>query len=177
MQNESTGPHPLYEFFYENVEWAIRTHVSSQNQDDVTHYLANLMVTFSHQDRIFSIRDREGNSVMAITDMLQEGDIRIAADSFEREKTVHKHIGDFLTFWYGLYPRFLTQLKLRHGQDIICDYPLQARLSYDVVRSFEELKDETTAKTFEKLSTGFEDYTFCLRAVGDRLGIQHPGRA
>ena len=118
------------------------------------------------------VRNRNDGSI----EMVAEGDIRLNADSFEREREVHKHIGDFILFWSGIYPEFLRHLKLHFGCDLICDYTRQGRESYYVVSTFDHAPYDREANTFRKLSSRFEEYTFCLRQVRETIPLSlHQG--
>jgi hypothetical protein len=165
------GQHPLNDWFREVVAGAVRDHVDSHGQDDVEQYLSDLLVSFLHTDSIFALRDKQGNRLVAISDMIPEGDVLANADSFERERQVHRHIGDFILFWSGMYPQFLKQLKFEFNRDLICDYDRQARESYHLVSTFDRAPFDSEAPVFRKLSEGFEDYAFCLRVVRDQCRL------
>lgn len=159
----------LFEEFRRLVDASITRYVTSDGDDDVKAYLARLLTAFLHTDRIFAVRDAEGRQIASVTDMVAEGDLRANADSFEREREVHKHIGDFILFWQGVYPEYLRQVRILDGRDLICDYPRQARESYRVVSQFAMPPFEDEARTCAKLSEGFDDYAFCLSDVARRL--------
>jgi hypothetical protein len=97
--------------------------------------------------------------------MLAEGDVRLNADSFEREREVHKHIGDYILFWSGLNPHYLQRLKLDDGRELVCDYTRQGKQSYFVVSTFDYRPFDSEAPTFRKLSDGFEGLSAALRRV------------
>lgn len=171
MGKPLSNDHPLYGLFFTTVQESIDRHVSSQGEEEISAYLADMLVSFIHTDRVFAVKDREGVPVVSVSEMVAEGDIRARADSFERERQVHQHIGDFILFWSGIYPQFLRQLRLRIGQDLLCDYTRQARESYLLVSEYERTAHRPTAATFAKLSDGFEDYAFCLSIVRERLRL------
>jgi hypothetical protein len=171
MSDHSNHDHVLYQLFGDFVSEALYRHVSSTGQEDVATYLAELLAGFLHTDRIFGLRNKEGKQLVSIAEMVAEGDMRLGADSFDREREVHKHIGDFILFWSGIYPEFLKQLKLRMSGDLICDYVRQGQESYRLVSTFDHSPYDVEAPTFRKLSGGFEDYAFCLAAVRDRLQL------
>ncbi|MBN8690330.1 MAG: hypothetical protein J0L72_06005 [Armatimonadetes bacterium] len=134
-------------------------------------YISEMLTKFLHTDSIFAIRDQSGRRIVAITEMLAEGDVTQNADSFERERQVHKHIGDFLLFWSGVFPEFLRQLKLSFGGDLICDYPRQAKASYHLVSTFDYPPYHDDAPTYRRLSQNFDEYALALRRVRERLMI------
>lgn len=141
---------------------------------DVETYLVALLQRFMHTDRVFGIRDAFGRRLSTVTEMLAEGDLRMNADSFERERQVHRHIGDFLLFWSGLYPSFLRQIR-QTGLDVLCDYVRQGKESYSIAASFDYPPYQEESRTLRKLSEGFEDYSDALHHVGRRLPLPPGG--
>lgn len=162
--------HPLYRLFIEHVhETFVREGVRSESE--IEEYLTRLLVGFMHTDGVYAIRDRRGKPVTTVTDMIAEGDVRLHADSFEREREVHKHIGDFILFWSGVYPEFLRQLKLGSGRDLLCDYVQQGKESYFIAGSFDHGPYREEAATFMKLSVGFEEYSERLRVLRETIPL------
>lgn len=159
----------LSAWFGETVSMAVQQHIATSGQPDVEQYLTNMLVNFVRTDAIFSLKDNMGRQLVAISDMLREGDVLENADSFEREREVHRHIGDFILFWSGLYPKFLDQLRFHVETRWIADYNRQAKESYYLVSTFTKPPFDDEAPVFRKLSEGFDDYAFCLRVIGDRL--------
>lgn len=161
--------HPLAEFFSEAVETALRSE-GAATDPAVSHYLTELLVRFLHTDKIFAIQDASGRTVVSVTEMVAQGDVRLAADSFERERQVHRHIGDFLLFWSGVYPEFLNRMRVAVGTDLLCDYERQGRESYHVVSTFDYPPFDAEAPIYRKLSEGFTTYAHSLRTVRSKLG-------
>ncbi len=149
------------------------THVTSKGDPTTAEYLAGLLVAGVHCDSLYSVRDRTGCRVESISELIAEGDVRQNADSFAREREVHQHIGDFILFWTGVQPDFLLRMKVRAERDLLMDYRSQARESYDLVANYETHRGNP-AEVFLRLRDGFDDYSFCLRDVRDRLRILPP---
>jgi len=165
MKRDVDGNHPLRQFFGEALHDSFCTRLSVSVDDNVVDYLQDMLVTFLHDDRIYSIRDAAGRRVESVAEMVLEGDVRYNADSFEREREVHKHIGDFVLFWSGLFPEFLMQLKGPGNKDQILNYTEQGKLSYHVVSTFEHPPFEEEAIVFKKLSERFEEFQYGLGMV------------
>lgn len=165
MKREIDGKHPLRQFFSDALHNTFSETVDRQSDEDVLAYLEDMLVTFLHDDRIFSVKDHFGQRVESVAEMMLEGDVRYNADSFDREREVHKHIGDFVLFWTGLFPEFLLQLKSPGSKDFMVDYTKQGKLSYYVVSTFEHPPYEQEAVTFKKLSEAFEEYRYGLNIV------------
>ncbi|MFN8219328.1 MAG: hypothetical protein U0S12_04250 [Fimbriimonadales bacterium] len=166
--------HPIRDFFCEAVHVAISDKLGLKDVDDVENYLAELLVAFTHDDRVFAIRDGSGRTVRSVAEMIAEGDIRLRADSFRREREVHKHIGDFILFWSGVYPEFLERFRRADGLDSLIDYQEQGRESYFIVSTFDHGEFAPEAPTFRKLSSEFEAFRIGLNIVRTNLpGLKH----
>ena len=166
------GPgHPLRHLFLEAVHEEVLRHVSSQGYDLAEAYLCELLLDFLRTDRLYAIKDSDGKPVTSVIEMAAEGDIRLNATSFDREREVHKHIGDFILFWAGVYPDFLTRLKCLSLADIACDYKAQGRNSYRLVSTFRHPPFDGEAPVFELLSEGFDDFAFVLRQVASKTRL------
>ena len=142
---------------------------------DVVGYLAEVLVDFVHVDRLYKIRDARGRRVEEVAEMLAEGDLLHRADSIERERTVHKHIGDYTLFMAGLFPEFVRRLrasKILIPADAFLDYIQVGKRSYRIVSEFPSDRPEGSSPLFRKLSENFELCVYGLgyvRADLDRL--------
>lgn len=165
MNPNISGDHPLRMFFLEAIDQSLNQRLGLDEGEDVKEYLVGMLVRFLHKDGLYDIRNSEGRRVESITEMVEEADVRLNADSFEREREVHKHIGDFLLFWSGVYPEFLQFLKSPTGKDAIVNVVEQGRYSYHVASTFEYPPYEREADTFKKLSANFLEYQYGLRLV------------
>ena len=119
--------HPLYSLFAELVHSALGQNAHMYGKYGLDGYLTELLIQFSKTEQIFQIKNKNGTTVTSIYEMLAEADVRMNADSFERERQVYKHIGDYISFWTGINPNFLTRLKLSDGRNLVCDYARQAK--------------------------------------------------
>ncbi|NJL16164.1 MAG: hypothetical protein HC938_02145 [Nitrospira sp.] len=77
----------------------------------VTTYVSNLLVDFTHTDQLYKIRNQQNQPVDAVVDLLFESEVLLEAQSLDRERDVHRHIGDFTLFMAGLFPEYLRRLK------------------------------------------------------------------
>ncbi len=164
MKRQISGEHPIWMYFGKAVHQAMVDSLG-MSEEDIEVYLTNLLVGFLHNDNMFSIMDRTGRPVDSIAEMLMEGDVLHNATSFDRERQVHRHIGDFLLFSSSLFPEFLREMKLRDARDMLLDVNHQARESYHIASTFDHEPYATEARTFEKLSRRFEAYQASLLLV------------
>ena len=155
MKRDLSDQHPIRIFFRDAVHHSLSNRLGLRGIEDVEIYLAEMLAKFLHDEEIFSIRDSKGRRVRSLPEMLAEGDVRLNADSFERERQVHQHIGDFLLFWSGLFPEFLESVGAS-AKDGLIDAIRQGQHSYYVVSSFDYAPFDMEAPTFKKLSEQFE---------------------
>lgn len=159
--------HELYSHFSGLLHESASVHGLS-GVPEVEAYIADLLVRFVHRDNVFAVR-RDGRPLESVIEMSAEADIRLNADSFEREREVHRHIGDYILFWGSVYPDFLRRLRLGSGLDLVCDYTEQGRSSYFVVSTFDYPPYADEAGTFRALSEGFEEFSIMLKDVASTI--------
>lgn len=164
MKREISGEHPIWMYFGKAVHQAM-VESFGLSEEDVEVYVTRLLVDFLHGDNLFAIRDRMGKPIDSIADMLVEGDVRYNANSFDREREVHRHIGDFLLFSSGLFPEYLRELRAANVRDLLLDVNQQAKESYHIASTFDHDPYAAEAKTLGKLSAQFEAYQASLMLV------------
>lgn len=175
MKRDISGDHPLRSYFSETLHDSLNAQLGLSGTEDVEAYLAGMLIEFLNFDGIYAIRDAEGKPVQSVVEMLAEGDIRQNADSFDREREVHRHIGDYLLFWSGLFPEFLYRLKSRTG-DLMVDVIKQGQFSYHVVSTFDHGRYADEAPVFKKLSDEFDAYRAGLNLMRTSFrGLCGPG--
>ncbi|MCU0315425.1 MAG: hypothetical protein MUC92_02405 [Fimbriimonadaceae bacterium] len=170
MKPKISPNHPLVVHFREIVHDQVVTHVSSKDQDDVTSYLTDLLVSFLTTEGVFALRDGDGTH-QTIIEMMAAADVRLGANSFLQEREVHKHIGDFILFWSGIHPETLNTVRTPDGRMIRCDYSHRAKESYHLVSTFDFPPYDREAPTFRKLSHEFEAYEFVMRQIGQKTNL------
>lgn len=169
-QEIRTGPdaisenHPLRLLFQSLVQRAFQGTLGIPQQE-VSVYIANLLTDFAHRDAIYRLRDAQGKSLTDVADMLMEGDVRLRAASFDREREVHKHIGDFTLFWSGVYPEEMMQRRARLSRDSLLDYVQQGKQSYYIVSTFRHGPYARESALFQQLSQEFELIQYGLHLV------------
>ena len=169
MKGDMSAGHPIREFFATAVQENIGKKLGLTDVEGVESYLTEMLVRFMHQDGIYAIKDSSGRRVTRLTDMVAEGDIRLKADSFEREREVHRHIGDFLLFWSGLFPESLPHVAMPCSADGLLDPVGQGRMSYYVASTFDYAPHTREAKVFRVLSDRFDDYRHGLSLIRARF--------
>lgn len=132
----------------------------------VTGYMSNLLVEFTHADHLYRIWSKQGERVETVVDLLYESEVLHAAQSVDREREVHRHIGDFTLFMAGLFPEYLRRLKtagLVYHKDFLVDYVKAGKRSYGIVALFPDEEHRDGPRLFQKLSEHFE---LCVAGLG-----------
>lgn len=162
--DQSTEPapiserHPLRELFQSLVARAFHETLGLP-QKEISTYLANVLTEFTHQDNIYRVRDAQGRRLEEVAEMRLEADIRLNATSFDQERAVHKHIGDFTLFWAGVFPEALEKRRSPLKADHLIDYVRQGKESYYIVSTFQHGRYASDAGLFRQLS---EEFELCL---------------
>jgi len=162
---------PLRELFSALVRRSFEVDVGWRDAE-VQTYCTDLLVDFVHVDRLYGVRTRQGRRVQGLVQLLLEGDVRLGAASFDRERDVQKHIGDFTLFWRGLFPRHLEWRRRRGlaaSADDLLDYVAVGKRSYRIVSSFGDEAPSPGAAFFGMLAERFELAVHGLEGVSRRL--------
>jgi hypothetical protein len=165
IQIQISEHHPLRRLFGALTEKSFTEKLGWPDQY-VTKYVSNLLVEFTHVDRVFGIRNRRGEQVDTVVDLLYESEVLLEAQSMERECEVHRHIGDFTLFMAGLFPEYLRRLKtagLIYHKDFLVDYVKTGKRSYGIVAQSPSASSDEESPLFRKLSDNFE---LCVTGLG-----------
>ncbi|MBA5867821.1 MAG: hypothetical protein GDA67_14100 [Nitrospira sp. CR1.3] len=157
--------HPLRQLFGALTEKSFTEHLGWPDQN-VTTYVSNLLVDFTRTDQLYKIRTQQGKSADTVVDLLYESEVLLEAQSLDRERDVHQHIGDFTLFMAGLFPEYLRRLKsagMIYHQDFLVDYVKTGKRSYGIVAQMAESPGPEETPLFRKLSDNFE---LCVTGLG-----------
>lgn len=165
MGTQVPPQHPLRELFGALTEKSFTEHLGWPDLN-VTSYVSNLLVDFTHTDRLYKIRNEQEKPVDTVVDLLFESEVLFGAQSMDRERDVHRHIGDFTLFMAGLFPEYLRRLKsagLIYHKDFLVDYVKTGKRSYGIVADIGRDDTEGGPPLFRKLSENFE---LCVTGLG-----------
>lgn len=168
MSSHISPTHPLRQLFDGLVERTFKLSVGGYDPQ-VARYLGDLLTEFIHMDRVYQIRDARGRRLEEVAEMLMEGDVRMNASSFVREREVHKHIGDFTLFWTGLYPEMLRHFRSAARKDHLLDYVDQGKNSYYIASTFNYGAFEEEARVLRHISHEFEFCVYALNRVREEM--------
>ena len=137
---------------------------------EVAAYVANLLVDFVHVDQLYRIRNSRGKRLEEVGEMLVESNPLLEARSFEREREVRKHIGDYTLFLTGMFPEYVATLPRRGLRlDSIVDYVKAGKESYRIVGAFDQFEYRRAAPLFRRLAEHFEYCVHGLNSVKSDL--------
>ncbi len=160
--------HPLRRLFAELVRGAFFRELQHYDSE-MAAYLTELLVEFTHVQRLYKIRDASGRPLEDVGEMLIESNPLLAASSFDREREVRKHIGDYTLFFTGLFPEYLKRPRRSLRLDYFVDYVKAGRESYEVVSKFDQFEFRKVAPLFRRLAENFELCVYALNCVRDEL--------
>jgi hypothetical protein len=138
---------------------------------EIVSYVGGVLTDFTHTDRLYRIRNAQGRRLAEVAEMLVESNPMLEASSFDREREVRKHIGDFTLFFAGLYPEAIASLPRVHplSVDAFVDYVAAGKESYAVVAAFNLFEYRDEAALFKGLSDHFEDCVTGLHLVKQEI--------
>jgi len=167
--------HPLRQLFTELVE---RNYATVGMRDPaLTGYVANILTEFCEGENLYKIRDAAGRPLHDVGEMLLESDpVYGDAPSFDRERQVRKHIGDFTLFFAGMFPESINHWRLRRQRlENFIDLMKAGKESYYIVSTFEFFEYAKVAPLFKRLSREFEGCVYGLNMVKNELQeMRHP---
>jgi hypothetical protein len=132
----------------------------------VSDYIAALLANFAHIDNLYRLRDARGKRLEDVGEMLIESNPLLMARSFDRERAVRKHIGDYTLFLVGLFPEYVASLPRRGLRlDALVDYLKAGKESYRIVSFFDQFEYRNEAPLFRQLSEQFEPCVYGLNLI------------
>jgi hypothetical protein len=168
--------HPLQQLFVELVGRHYAEEIGIRDPQIVS-YVASLMAEFCDVEQLFKIRNAVGQPLSDVGEMLLESDpVFGPAPSFDRERQVRKHIGDYTLFFAGMFPESINHFRLRHHRlENFIEWMKAGKESYYIVSKFEHFEYTKVAPLFANLSQHFEQCVYGLNLVKNDLEeMQHP---
>src|SRR2546427_12673715 len=149
--------HPLQQLFQELVGRHYAEEIGLRDPQLVA-YVAHRLGEFCEADQLFKIPDTADRPLADVGEMLLESDpVSGPAPSFDRERQVRKHIGDYTLFFTGMFPQSINHFRLRHQRlENFVDFMKAGKESYYIVSKFEYFEYARVAPLFSKLADEFE---------------------
>ncbi|MGH9522145.1 MAG: hypothetical protein ACRD3E_06405 [Terriglobales bacterium] len=168
--------HPLRHFFTELVTEHFENSLGLHD-DEVTDYVATMLTDFCEAEQLYKIRKSDGRPLHDVGEMLLDSNpVYGEAPSFDREREVRKHIGDYTLFFTGMFPEAINHFRLRRQRlENFVDFIRAGKESYYIVSKFDVWEYAKAAPLFAKLSENFEECVYGLNQVKNDLAErQHP---
>ncbi len=168
--------HPLHQLFLELVSQHFSNDVLVRDTA-VSRYVARMLTDFCDVTNLHKIRNANDRPLDDVGEILLEADpIFGSAPSFDREREVRKHVGDYTLFFTGMFPESINHLRLRRQRlEGFIDFMKAGKESYYIVSKFEHFEYAQAAPLFARLSESFEQCVFGLNMVKNDLAeMQHP---
>mgnify|MGYP005846182117 CR=1 FL=1 len=167
--------HPLRRLFQQLVRR--RLYEGAQVRDsEIAAYVADLLVDFTHASNLYRIRNARGRRLEDVGEMLLASNPLFEGRSFDYERAVRKHIGDYTLFLAGLFPEYVASLPRRSLRlDAFVDYVKAGKESYQIVSTFDLFEYEREAPLFRRLAAAFELCVFGLNLVKKDLEESQAG--
>lgn len=155
--------HPLRRLFAGLVEDAFCAQVGLCDPA-LNDYLVDLLVSFTHIDRLHAVGHAQGKRLDQIASMLMVLLDEQPASTTERDRSMYRHIGDYTLFWSGVYPEHLKH-AVRDRSDVLVDYVTQGKKSYAIVSDLVDEHAAPPSSLFRHLSDDFESCVYGLGLV------------
>jgi hypothetical protein len=168
--------HPLQQLFLELVGRRYAEEIGIRDPQ-IVNYVAQLLAEFCDVEQLFKIRSAVGRQLTDVGEMLMESNpVFGPAPSFDRERQVRKHIGDYTLFFTGMFPESINHFRLRRNRlEGFVDWMKAGKESYYIVSKFDCFEYTKVAPLFASLSSHFEQCVFGLNRVkNDLQEMQHP---
>jgi hypothetical protein len=167
---EISDRHPLRQLLSEKIAQQFG-HKVGLRDEEIWDYLANLLTEFCDTRSLYALKNAQGRTLDDVGEMLLESDPVFGdAPSFDRERQVRKHIGDFTLFFSGMFPESINCFRLRRQRlENMIDWVHAGKESYFIVSRFDQMEYRNVAPMFGRLSEQFETCVFGLNLVRQEL--------
>ena len=135
---------------------------------EISTYVADLLTEFCRTENMYRVRDARGNPLRGIGEMLLAADpVHGPAASFDQEREIRKHIGDYTLFFTGMYPDSVHRRELP-GEGFF-EMVRAGKESYYIVSQFDLFEYAREAPFFARLAASFESCIYGLNLVRGEL--------
>jgi hypothetical protein len=168
--------HPLQQLFLDLVGRHYAEEIGIRDPQ-IVNYVSQLLAEFCDAEQLFKIRNATSQPISDVGEMLIESNpVYGPAPSFDRERQVRKHIGDYTLFFAGMFPESINHFRLRRDRvEGFVDWMKAGKESYFIVSKFEHFEYAKVAPLFANLSRNFEQCVYGLNRVKNDLEeMQHP---
>jgi hypothetical protein len=156
----ASQPEPKLQRFFSGItEYAFQTRLGVVDPP-LVDYVSHLLVRFLRNDSIYKVRNLRGRKLTEIVEMVREGEARKG----EARRAVHRHVGDFILFWTGLYPESVKGMQSSDEIDTLVDYCEQGKRSYFIASTIQADETRPSGEVLQRLS---HDFDLCVYGLGE----------
>ena len=159
--------HPLRQLFHEVVAGCYARY-SGINDPELTSYVGDLLTEFTAAESLYRIKDPEGRPLTVQAMVAASDPVFGPAASFDEERKVRRHIGDYALWATGMYPES-AQLFRHTGEAGLAELVRTGKESYYIVSTFDLFEYRDEAPLFAQLSEEFERCMYGLTRVREEL--------
>lgn len=161
--------HPLRRLFAGTVQHVFYADIGMCDPQ-IADYLIELLSHLIHMDDLYPFRDAKGRRLQNLAEMVAESHFEGRVPPRVRERTVHRHIGDFALFWTGLFPEALGRLRRFGRGEGLDTYLEMGKRSYAIASGLTRPEDEPPAGVLQRLSDRFEFCVYGLHLCREEWG-------
>jgi hypothetical protein len=158
----------MRQFFHDIVSRYYPVYTGLSNSE-LMDYIADLLTRFTTAENLYRIRDSSGRALRGMGEMLAASDpVHGSAPSFDAERAMRRHIGDFALFSAGMYPEAVGR-RGGYADSSLVEMVRTGKESYYIVSKFDLFEYEREAPLFARLSGEFERCMYGLTKVRKEL--------
>jgi hypothetical protein len=161
--------HPIKHLFSGLVEHAFQTELGMCDPA-LADYVSDLLVAFVHMDEMSIARDAAGRPVGEIAEMIDKWSRARELPIVDRDRFLHRRIGDYTLFWSGVYPEGVGRCTETYWRDQMVEYIAFGKRSYAIASELTPPDDKPPARLLRRLSEEFESCVYGLGLVRQGLG-------
>ena len=157
--------------FFDDLIWRHFVDDVRLEEPSVTQYVSEMLVDFVDVGNLYRLQNAQGKRLEDVGEMLIESNPMLEAPSFDRERAVRKHVGDYTLFMTGLFPESVAKSRQtkRPRLDAFVDFVRAGKESYAIVSSFDQREYRDEAPLFRSLAENFETCVVGLNFVKQDL--------
>lgn len=153
--------HPLRRLFSGAVQHALYVDVGVCDPP-LADYLADLLSNLIHVNDIYPFHDATGRRLVSLAEWLTDAELKEPTSHRERQRVIHKHIGDFSLFWTGLFPEGLRRLQQAGAADQLSTFLAQGKRSYSIASELTGDGETPPRDVLQRLS---DRYEYCMMGL------------
>jgi hypothetical protein len=161
--------HPIKHLFSGLVEHAFQTELGMCDPA-LADYVADLLVAFVRMDEMSIARDAAGRPVGEIAEMIGKWTAARELPLGDRDRFLHRRIGDYTLFWSGVYPEGVGRCTGPLWRDLMIEYISFGKRSYAIASELTPPNEKPPARLLRRLSEDFESCVYGLGLVRQGLG-------